>query len=201
MQHKPRRAVLGASILFALSAPAAFAQQAAPASAAATTTAPLAAVQHGTPAADPRDVASPDAVVAALYDVISGPAGKPRDWNRLRSLFAPQAKMLAIGNRPDGSMPAAVMTVDDYIGRVTKPFNDAGFYETELARTSEAFGPIMHVFSTYESRHAPADAKPFQRGINSIQLTNDGSRWWIASLLWRAETEKQPLPEKYLKKP
>lgn len=204
MQHKPRRAALGASILFALAAPAApvaFAQQAAPASAAATTTAPPAAVSPEAPAADPRDVASPDAVVAALYDVISGPAGKPRDWNRLRSLFAPQAKMLAVGNRPDGSMPAAVMTVDDYIGRVTKPFNDAGFYETELARTSEAFGPIVHVFSTYESRHAPADAKPFQRGINSIQLTNDGRRWWIASLLWRAETEKQPLPEKYLKKP
>ncbi len=149
--------------------------------------------------AAPADVASVDAIVAALYDVISGPAGKARDWNRLRSLFAPTGKMTAVGQRADGSTPAAVMTVDDYIGRVTKPFAEAGFYETELARSSETFGPIAHVFSTYESRHAPGDAKPFQRGINSIQLVHDGSRWWVASLLWRAEGDKSPLPERYLK--
>jgi hypothetical protein len=155
--------------------------------------APLAAAGEAVPA----DVASVDAIVAALYDVISGPAGKARDWNRLHSLFAPQARMLAVGNRPDGSSPAAVMTVDDYIGRVTKPFADNGFYEREAARSTDAFGPIAHVFSTYESRHAPGDAKPFQRGINSIQLTFDGRRWWIANLVWRAETEQQPLPARY----
>ncbi|MDQ2990391.1 MAG: hypothetical protein M3R60_14940 [Pseudomonadota bacterium] len=148
----------------------------------------------------PADVGSADAIVAALYDVISGPAGKQRAWNRLRSLFAPQGKLVAVGTRADGKTPATTMTVDDYIGRVTKPFADAGFYEAELARTSESFGPIMHVFSTYESRHAPGDAKPFQRGINSIQLHNDGERWWIVNLLWRAESDKNPLPERYLKK-
>lgn len=151
-------------------------------------------------AAASADVASVDAIIAALYDVISGPAGKERDWNRLRSLFTPQGKMMAVGNRPDGSMPTAVMTVDDYIGRVTKPFAESGFYESELARTTEVFGPIAHVFSTYESRHAPSDAAPFQRGINSVQLTYDGRRWWIASLLWRAETDKQPLPARYLQR-
>ncbi|MDB5756590.1 MAG: hypothetical protein JWR56_3018 [Massilia sp.] len=151
------------------------------------------------PAALPADVGSVDGVIAALYDVISGPAGKPRDWNRLRSLFAPQGKMMAVGMRPDGSSPATVMTVDDYIARVTRPFNDAGFYEMELARGSDSFGQIVHVFSTYESRHAPGDAKPFQRGINSIQLYNDGKRWWIVNLLWHAEGDKYPLPERYLK--
>jgi hypothetical protein len=176
-------AILFGLALGAFTLPAALAQEAKPALAAAM----------------PADVASVDAIVAALYDVISGPAGKQRDWSRLRSLFAPQGKLVAVGQRPDGSSPAAVMTVDDYIGRVTKPFADAGFYETELARSGESFGAIAHVFSTYESRHAPGDAKPFQRGINSIQLYHDGSRWWIVSLLWRAEGEKNPLPERYLK--
>ena len=187
MRHTLRAGALSTAIalMMTLTAPVALAQEARP----------VAAVEQGTPAPNEADVASPDAIVAALYDVISGPAGKARDWNRLRSLFAPQAKMLAVGNRPDGTSPAAVMTVDDYIGRVTKPFNDAGFYETELARTSEAFGPIVHVFSTYESRHAPADAKPFQRGINSIQLTFDGRRWWIASLVWRGRNgQAAPCP-------
>jgi hypothetical protein len=150
-------------------------------------------------AASAQDARPVIGVIAALYDVISGPAGKPRDWNRLRSLFAPQGKMMAVGMRPDGSSPATVMTVDDYIARVTRPFNDAGFYEMELARGSDSFGQIVHVFSTYESRHAPGDAKPFQRGINSIQLYNDGKRWWIVNLLWHAEGDKYPLPERYLK--
>lgn len=150
--------------------------------------------------ASAADVATPDAIIAALYDVISGPAGKARDWNRLRALFAPQGKLVAVSNRPDGTTPATFLTVDDYIARVSKPFAEAGFYETELARTVDAFGPVMHVFSTYESRHAPADAKPFQRGVNSIQLQFDGKRWWIVNLMWRAETDKHPLPEKYLPK-
>lgn len=178
-------ALLFALALGAFAVPAALAQEVKPAVTA--------------PAALAGDVGSVDAIVAALYDVISGPAAKPRDWNRLRSLFAAQGKLVAVGRRADGSSPATVMSVDDYIGRVTRPFADAGFYETELARSSEAFGPIVHVFSTYASRHAPADARPFQRGINSIQLYNDGQRWWIVNLLWRAESDQQPLPERYLK--
>jgi hypothetical protein len=74
-----------------------------------------------------------------------------------------------------------------------------GFFERESARKTEAFGQIAHVFSTYESRHAAEDAKPFQRGINSIQLMNDGKRWWIVTIFWQGEDEKNPLPEKYLK--
>jgi hypothetical protein len=181
-------ALIIAMALGAFTAPAALAQDAKPAPATVM------------PFAQPSDVGSSDAILAALYDVISGPAGKQRDWNRLRSLFAPQGKLMAVANRPDGSMPLIVMTVDDYIGRNTKAFAEAGFFESELTRTTESFGPIMHVFSTYEARHAPADAKPFMRGINSIQLYNDGQRWWILNVVWRAENDKNPLPEKYLKR-
>ena len=75
-----------------------------------------------------------------------------------------------------------------------------GFFEKEVARVTEQFGQIVHAFSTYESRHAPDDAKPFARGINSIQLMNDGKRWWIVTIFWQGEDEKKPLPEKYLSK-
>jgi hypothetical protein len=89
--------------------------------------------------------------------------------------------------------------VEDYISRNSKAFATMGFFEKEAARTTETFGQIVHVFSTYESRHAPGDAKPFQRGINSIQLYHDGKRWWIVNVLWRAEDEHLPLPERYLR--
>lgn len=143
------------------------------------------------------DVASVDAIVAALYDVISGPAGAPRDWNRMRSLFAPEGRLMAVAMRPDGTVIMRTMTVEDYITRNAPAFQKIGFFEKEVARTGETFGQVAHVFSTYESRHAPGE-KPFARGINSIQLYNDGTRWYVLNLVWRGEDDKLQLPERYL---
>ncbi|MCC2956774.1 hypothetical protein LK542_14240 [Massilia sp. IC2-477] len=197
-----RLAQLG--LVLAFTAPAALAQQAAPVvpAAQATPTAiapPPAPAAPSMPAARPADVASIDAIIAALYDVISGPAGAPRDWDRMRSLFAPEGRMGAVGMRPDGSYVLRAMSPEDYIARNTKAFATMGFFETEKARTQEVFGQIAHVFSTYEARHAKDDAKPFMRGINSIQLIHDGKRWYVLSLIWRAEDAKLQLPERYLR--
>jgi hypothetical protein len=145
------------------------------------------------------DGASVDSTVAALYEVISGPAGAPRNWNRMRALFAPDAKLMVVTpNREGGGFALRTMTVEDYISRNMSAFNTNGFYEREIARTTDAFGQLVHVFSTYELLRAPNDAKPFMRGINSIQLAHDGKRWWIANLVWRAEDAGLALPERYL---
>ena len=151
------------------------------------------------PAANPADVVSVDSIIAAVYDVISGPAGKKRDWDRMRSLFVPGARLIPTGPRQAGGYGSRVLTVDEYIERASGIFEKEGFFEREAARQMEQFGQIAHAFSTYESRHAPDDAKPFQRGINSIQLMNDGKRWWIVTIFWEGEDEKTPLPDKYLK--
>ena len=149
------------------------------------------------PAANPADVATMDSTIAALYDVISGPAGK-RNWDRFRSLFAPGARLIANGVRPTGEVISRVMTVEDYAQRNGPFFEQQGFFEREAARHADVFGNIAQVFSTYESRHATDDAKPFQRGVNSIQMVNDGNRWWIVTVFWQGEDEKNPLPTKYL---
>jgi hypothetical protein len=150
------------------------------------------------PAANSADVATMDSIIAAVYEVISGPAGK-RNWDRFRSLFAPGARLIANGVRPTGEIVSRVMTVEDYAQLNGPFFEKNGFFEREAARHTDAFGNIAQVFSTYESRHAKDDAKPFQRGINSIQLMNDGKRWWIVTIFWQGEDEKNPLPEKYFK--
>jgi hypothetical protein len=152
------------------------------------------------PIANPADVGSIDTVIAAVYDVISGPAGKKRDWDRMRSLFLPGARLIPTGPRQVGGYGSRVLTVDEYIARAEPLFEKQGFYEIEAARKTDQFGQIAQAFSTYESRHVPADTKPFQRGINSIQLMNDGKRWWIVTIFWQGEDEKNPLPGKYLKK-
>jgi hypothetical protein len=153
-----------------------------------------------TPAANPGDVGSIDAILSAVYDVISGPAGKKRDWDRMRSLFIPGARLIPTGPRPGGAYGSRVLTVEDYVTRGSALFEKEGFFEKEIARKTEAFGQIAHVFSTYEARHSTGDEKPFLRGINSMQLMNDGKRWWIVTIFWQAEDEKNPLPEKYLMK-
>ena len=157
---------------------------------------PAAAASHA--AAHPADVASRDAIVAALYDSISGPAGD-RDWDRFRSLFIPEAQLIAAHKSKDGVLKCKVMTVQGYVDGAGNYFKEHAFYEREISRKLETFGNITHIFSTYESREA-ADGKPFERGINSIQLFNDGSRWWIVDVYWTGETPENSIPERYLSK-
>jgi hypothetical protein len=152
------------------------------------------------PLADPRDVESIDAIIAATYAVISGPAGQARDWNRERSLFYPGARVIptaSIPGRNDVDLAPQMLDVEAYIARV-EPLLQKGFYEKEVARRTEEFGRIAHVWSTYESRHDPSDREPFMRGINSFQLFNDAKRWWILSVYWQHESAQHAIPTKYL---
>lgn len=144
------------------------------------------------------DVKGRDSIVAALYDSISGPAGE-RDWERFRSLFIPEAQLIASYKKKDGPLAYKSMTVQGYVDSAGKYFKEHGFYEREISRKVETFGSVTHIFSTYESREK-VDDKPFERGINSIQLFNDGSRWWIVDVYWTGETPENPIPARYLSK-
>jgi len=149
--------------------------------------------------ANPADVASIDAIITAAYDSISGPAGQKRDWARERSLFYPGARLIPTA-KPDESNNLApeMLDVDGFIARVEPYFAEHGFYEKEIARRTEQFGQLAHVWSTYESRHNSDDPKPFMRGINSIQLFYDGSRWWIVTIYWQQDSPEHPIPDRYL---
>jgi hypothetical protein len=146
-------------------------------------------------------VQSIESILAATYDVISGPADKKRDWDRFRSLFYPGARLIPTGKRPNESeVRARVLTPDDYVERSSTSLQKNGFFEKGVSNKIDHFGNIAHVFSTYESRHNAADPQPFQRGINSFQLVNDGKRWWIMTIMWQGETADVPIPTEYLKK-
>jgi len=148
--------------------------------------------------ADPKDVSSPGAIVAAVYDVISGPAGQKRNWDRMRTLFVPDARMIPTGKRPTGESTRRVLTVEDYINNSGPFLEKDGFFESEIGKKTEQFGNIVHVFSTYESKRTLKDEKPFMRGINSFQLWYDGKRWWVITILWQSESQDTPIPEKYI---
>ncbi|HVG26701.1 MAG TPA: hypothetical protein VM865_03765 [Acidobacteriaceae bacterium] len=158
------------------------------------------------PRGNPADVQTIDGLMAALYDVISGPAGKPRDWDRFRSLFLPDGRLGVIrpqreaaNGQPARPADAVFLTPQDYIDRDDPFFKANGFFERGIANRVEEFGNLVSVWSTYESRHA-ASEPPFTRGINSLQLVHAEGRFWIASILWDDERSGVILPEKYLGK-
>jgi len=145
------------------------------------------------PPADPADVESIDAILTALYDVISGPAGE-RDWDRFRSLLVPGALLVPAAPGRDGSARLRALTAEDYITWGSPFFRDNPFYEVEIGRRLDQYGNVASAMSAYASRRDPAE-EPFQRGINAITLVSDGTRWYVVSIAWDVDREGNPLPE------
>ena len=171
---------LALSLVFALATPTLANQSASP----------NATLSDKVPAPKPDDVKSIDAILFAVYDVISGPAGD-RNWDRFRSLFIPGGRLTSAQKSKDGSF--FVEDVEGYARGAGDYFKAHAFFERSINNRVERFGNMAQVFSSYESRNAPNE-KPFARGINSFQLFYDGQRWWIVSILWDEETPAMPLP-------
>ena len=144
----------------------------------------------------PQDVESPDAIVKAMYDCISGPAGS-RNWYRLRSLYLEGAQIIPTGKRVHKDGELQVMSVDQWIDDVSPYFADNDFYEQEVVRLTHRFGDMIQAFSTYEARDSE-DGQPIGRGINSIQLLYKDKRWWIVTVMWENESKDNPITEEFL---
>ncbi len=147
--------------------------------------------------ARPEDVASIDAIINAVYESVSFTAPRGPAGARLRSLVAPEVRLQKV--RAGGR--TRVGDIDSYLDGVRDQIAAGsllGFQERELFRRTEVYGGIAQVFTTYEAVLSVAAGERTVRGINSIQLRNDGRRWWVLSILWTDEEEGEPLPVAYL---
>lgn len=144
----------------------------------------------------PEDVATLDGIMKAFYEVVCGPKGQPRQWARDRTLYIPGVRFVSTGKRR-GKIYTAVLEHQAYVDAVNPLIYRAGFYEREIHRQTKSFGNITHIFSTYESREA-IDGPVTARGVNSLELYNDGKRWWIASVTWDEERPDNPIPAELL---
>jgi hypothetical protein len=151
--------------------------------------------------ANAADVASIDSIMKAVYDAISGDVGAKRDWDRFRSLFHKDARLIPTGKNPETKVVGArAMTPNEYIEQASPYFEKNGFFEREIYRKTDVFGNIAHVFSSYASFKKADDKEPFARGINSFQLMNDGKRWWVVTIYWQGESPENLIPKEYLPK-
>ena len=132
------------------------------------------------------DYSNLDSVIENMFSVISGPAGAPRDWELLRSLYHPHARLMVAPNAGGEAMPLRVMNVEEFIQRLDAIFKTESFWEREKHRETEIFGRVAQVFCHYESFHEE-NGKPFTSGKKSMHLFNDGKRWWIVSAIWNTE--------------
>ena len=143
------------------------------------------------------DAKSIDNIIAAIYDVISGDEGTARDWERFHNLFTKDAKLIPTGKSEDGSTTYRYWTPKAYQEMFVA--NRSAFFERELFRKTEAYGNIVHVFSTYETLDA-LDGEVTNRGINSFQILKAKDRYYIMNIFWSAENDGFPLPANYLPK-
>jgi hypothetical protein len=136
-----------------------------------------------------------ETTVLAVYNVISGPAGR-RDWNSFAALFAPDARMV-VAKMADGKPSTVVLTPKEYEERSKPIFNEKGFFERPIATRVLRYGNIAHVWSTYEAREASNQEKPMMRGINSFELVRIGDAWKVQSIVWQQEDAAHPIPSQF----
>lgn len=142
-----------------------------------------------------QEVKTIDGIIAALYDVISGPAGE-RDWERLKFLCKPSVQFNMVVKNKDGKNLFIGGNIEKYIQSSGVYFLKNNFHETETARKTHEFGPIAQVFSAFQSSSEQA-GKPFDSGVNSIQLCYDQERWWVVNVIWTSETEENTVQENF----
>jgi hypothetical protein len=147
--------------------------------------------------ADPKDVSTIDGIVKAFYETISGPKGSPRQWQRDKTLYITDVRFVGMDEQ-DGKIRAGIMGHQQYVNATNEYFLNSGFTEHEINRVVRRFGNVAHVFSTYE--FSADDGKEKGRGINSIELFWDGTRWWISAASWDEERPNNPIPKEFLPK-
>ena len=140
-----------------------------------------------------RDVSTIEGLMLAYYDVVSGPANTARNVARDVSLHHPDAQLMVPERGPEGR-PGLIRKSVLQFHEWSKPTYAAGFYEREIKREVRRFGKMYHVFSYYDTQKTPGGPS-IGRGINSIQLYFDGTRFWIISETWESETAANPLPQ------
>jgi hypothetical protein len=156
----------------------------------------LSTVGAQTPAADPADVGTIDAIVRASYEVISGPAGTPRQWRRDSTLYSPGATLVATSER-DGKTQTTILTTDEYRKQVNASFVANGLIEADIGSRVERFGNVAQVRSVYQARLTP-DGPVIARGVNYFMLYWDGTRWWITGMVWDDERPANRVPKEWI---
>jgi hypothetical protein len=140
--------------------------------------------------------ASLEELVKAIDAGVTGLADKDRTC--FRALFLPDARLTPLAKNTEGGFAPHILTVDGWIEAVKKR-TGASLYEHQIKVSTQVYGHLAHLWSTYETRvEVDGKVQSNVKGINSIQAVNDGKSWKIQEIVWEAETPAETIPKEYL---
>ena len=133
-------------------------------------------------------------MTAALYRVLSVPPAQ-RNWEALRPLYHPQARLVRTGVNPDGTPFVHVFTLDQYIENIRQLLDDeTQFSEVEVAQESVVFGNVARLTSVYEFNWQSPQEQRRGRGVNFFTLVREAGQWRVMSIVWDNERPGLSLP-------
>ena len=148
--------------------------------------------------ARPDDVATLDGIMKAYFEVVSGPAGQPRQWNRDHTLYIPDIRFVLMSEDASGKISTRSMTHQEFADDSTAALANNAFYERELHRITHRFGNVAHILSTAVQRLSP-DGPATGHSIDSVELFWDSHRWWITNAnIWPGDRPGRPLSKEFL---
>ena len=152
----------------------------------ATTSYTEAQLKQLVPPARPEDVSSPEAIVKAMHEAVSGPQGK---WNpdRLRSLCVPNVLFEYLDKDKDGAPFIGTVTLDQIVKDFQGLHLATPWYEGagNIAVTRiDKKGTTMAVVS-YSGVDNPDKNSPIpSKATSTSTLLYFANRWWIVSHTW-----------------
>ena len=146
-------------------------------------------------ASDQKALETPEGVVTAIYDMVSADAGKTPDWDKVRSMFIPEAVVVLRTSREATTVFSLESFVNDFINFYdNSPAGEQGFTERILNMKSMVFGDMAHVLVLYEA-HITGSQRPPSQGVDSFSLIKKDGRWWIVAVTNEIPGPDRPIPE------
>lgn len=120
-----------------------------------------------------------------FYGIISGKIEEERNWDSFRTLFFTNAHLMSTRVNSNNECTSIPVDIDSYIIGLDKFLRTNDFYEYGLNYEINVFSNIAHVYSEYEAKRSLEDTEPMKKGVNIVQLINDGQKWKILNMLWQ----------------
>ena len=128
-----------------------------------------------------EEVGTPEALAHALYAFISGLVGEKRDVDKIRSLFHLQARIMVVGRHPDKGFFLRPLELEAFLAFAVPQWEKTGFFERATGLSVQKQDGLAQVWSPYEIRLS-SDGPVLYTGVNALQCSWDGKRWWITHL-------------------
>ena len=129
-------------------------------------------------------------LVAALYRLVSAPAGVAPAIDADCALLHPQVRLCRTVRGPDRTARQEIMDAAGYARSARALITDIGFFEVETHHEAFVYGDVAHVLSHYEAYADEQGGDPIKKGVNSIQLLRVHGRWQVFSMIWDDEVNR-----------